>query len=181
MAIILGDDDPNLLRGTRRDDFIFGFDDDDRLLGNEGDDRLYGGDDHDQLFGGTGDDDLFSGRDGDRIWGQAGRDQLEGEGGHDRLNGGGGADKLEGGTGEDRFIFGRGSGKDTIDDFDRDEDVIDLRAYANISFEDLVLDTTTHRGDTTIDLGLANGGAAGVNVLKVEDVTDLSSADFLLA
>jgi hypothetical protein len=48
-------------------------------------------------------------------------------------------------------------------------------------FADLVLDTTTDPGNTVIDFGLANGGEAGVDVLTVEDVVDLSSGDFLFA
>jgi len=43
------------------------------------------------------------------------------------------------------------------------------------------LGTTTDPGNTVIDLGLANGGEARIDVLTAEDVADRSSGDFLFA
>ena len=97
------------------------------------------------------------------------------------LEGGSGDDGLDGGRGPDRFAFALGSARDTIGGFERGADPIDVRGYAGIAFADLVLDTTTDPGSTVIDLGLSNGGAAGVDVLIVTGVIDLASGDFLFA
>jgi serralysin len=61
------------------------------------------------------------------------------KGGKDILNGGAGNDQLWGGPNDDAFVFGRGSGNDTINDFNqgnaavgspaKEHDVIDVRAY----------------------------------------------------
>jgi serralysin len=76
------------------------------LKGNSGNDKLYGGEDNDTLYGGSGSDWLY---------GQAGKDTLYG------------------GGGSDRFVFtstshSRGSSYDTIKDFTRGSDRIDLRS-----------------------------------------------------
>lgn len=66
--------------------------------------------DHDDITGTGGDDFLF---------GYDGRDHLFGKGGRDELGGGSGADILNGGNGKDTFQAGaKGSGNDTIEDFD---------------------------------------------------------------
>jgi Ca2+-binding RTX toxin-like protein len=88
-------------------------------------------------------------------------DALSGGDGNDSLTGGSGNDTLEGGAGYDRFDFAEDSGQDTINDFTRGEDLIDVSGYTNIVFADLVLDTTTDPGNTVIDLGLANSGEPG--------------------
>lgn len=74
-----------------------------------------------------------------RLDGEAGDDVLEGGKGQDRLNGGPGRDRLGGGRGDDRFELGDegakperdvisgGVGADTVDYYDREEDLrIDL-------------------------------------------------------
>ena len=105
------------------------------------------------------------------------------------IEGGAGNDNLAGESftatggdferGADRFVFAPGSDIDSIEDFDVGKDVIDLRGYTGIVFGDLVLDLTSSPGDTVIDLGLANGGAAGEDVLTVKAETGLSAGDFL--
>jgi Ca2+-binding RTX toxin-like protein len=117
----------------------------------------------------------------DSLSGESGADLLFGGNGNDNLSGGSGNDTLEGGVGHDSFAFAEGSGQDTITDFARGEDLIDVSGYTNIVFTNLVLNTTTDPGYTVIDLGQANGGEAGIDVVTVEDVIDLSSSDFLFA
>ena len=99
-------------------------------------------------------------------------------GGDDRRFGG---DPLGGDAGPDRFLFAVVSARDVIIDFARGADVIDIRGYSGIAFADLDFDTTTDAGSTVIDLGLANGGAGGIDVLTVAGVVDLASGDFLFA
>ncbi|MEB3231971.1 MAG: VWD domain-containing protein [Leptolyngbyaceae bacterium] len=121
----------------------------DILIGGGGNDRVWGGDDDDLLIGGTGNDKL-AGQDGDDVLnGDDGNDQLEGGSGSDTLIGGAGNDvlvgsftleadaaefdSLEGGAGRDRFILGRGAGvfyrgdgEAVIEDWNPDEDLIQL-------------------------------------------------------
>lgn len=78
MAVIIGDDAANLLRGTPGDDTI---------RGRGAADGLFG-------FGGA-----------DRLYGEAGNDTLRGGDGDDRLDGGLGADRLDGGAGNDTAVF----------------------------------------------------------------------------
>jgi Ca2+-binding RTX toxin-like protein len=176
----------NFLRGS---DTIVGNRYADRLLGSRGDDLLDGRGGDDRLEGGRDDDDLFGGRGADRLFGGSGDDVLFGGFGRDRLNGG---------AGEDSFVFrsardaGRGSTRDVIGDFDRDDDFIDL---AVIDANEL------RRGDQTFDFigAAAFSGAAGEvrfrdGVLAadtdgdrraefqiaVEDVSRLTASDFIL-
>ena len=73
-----------------------------------------------------------------------------------------------------------GSGIDAIGDFVRGADLIDLKGYGAITaFANLTIVNTA--GNSTIDLGSANGGSAGIDVLTVEDVVDLAAADFVFA
>ena len=80
----------------------------------------------------------------DVITGAAGNDWIEGGTGDDKIEGGLGADLLNGGIGRDRFIFrttsesGPGASADTIQDFLRGSDLIDLRsidANSNVRFD----------------------------------------------
>jgi Ca2+-binding RTX toxin-like protein len=54
----------------------------------------------------------------DTLSGGALADTLDGGAGNDTLDGGAGDDTLDGGTGNDTYRFGRGSGKDTINNYD---------------------------------------------------------------
>lgn len=95
---IIGTSAGNILRGTAAADHIFG------LGGN------------------------------DVIIGAGGTDWIEGGTGNDRIEGGLRADLLNGGSGRDTFIFrttgesGLGDSADTIQDFTRGSDLIDLRS-----------------------------------------------------
>lgn len=74
---------------------------------------------------------LASGADSRRriLRGGFGNDELSGGEAADILSGGGGNDRLFGGTGADTFVFGVvDTGRDTIADFNPQEDVIDISA-----------------------------------------------------
>ena len=78
---------------------------------------------------------------------RAGNDLVDGGGGDDTITGGRGNDTLTGGSGADTFVFASGDGKDTITDFSRGADKIDLSAYRSLDF------VTAKEGDAnTIDL-----------------------------
>ncbi|WP_166763037.1 beta strand repeat-containing protein, partial [Xanthomonas euroxanthea] len=102
----LGDD---TLSGYGGDDVLQGGIGADTLYGNEGNDTLDGGDQNDRLYGGVGTDVLLGG---------VGNDGLSGDEGDDILDGGAGNDTLDGGYGNDVYRFGRGSGIDSITNYD---------------------------------------------------------------
>jgi Ca2+-binding RTX toxin-like protein len=103
----------------------------------------------DKLWGAGGDDKLFGGQD---------KDQLFGGGGDDQLTGGAGDDKLTGDSGHDTFIFGKGSGKDVVTDFDVHKDVLQIAKNLNgIKTPEDVLDHAKQHGkNVVIDLGDGN-------------------------
>ncbi|CAD7385208.1 calcium-binding protein [Xanthomonas arboricola] len=102
----LGDD---TLSGYGGDDVLQGGVGADTLYGNEGNDTLDAGDQNDRLYGGVGSDVLLGG---------VGNDVLSGDEGDDILDGGAGNDTLDGGYGNDVYRFGRGSGGDSITNYD---------------------------------------------------------------
>lgn len=77
-------------------------------------------------------DRLFGDANANRLYGGRGNDELRGGDGDDRLEGGLGRDVLYGGTGFDVFVFGNYESTqampDTISDWDRSQDYIDLTA-----------------------------------------------------
>lgn len=97
--------------------------------------------------------------------GNGGINTLAGGIGKDRLDGHKGDDILIGGAGGDVFVFITGSGHDTINDFEKGVDRIDLRGFDAItSFADLKQhhltdngnDLIIHVGDDTLSLLLLN-------------------------
>jgi predicted outer membrane repeat protein len=79
------------------------------------------------LIGTAGDDILDGGVGKDTLQGAEGNDQLLGGSGNDILIGDAGNDTLIGGQGKDRFVYQNlTEGIDTIQDFSRQQDVIDL-------------------------------------------------------
>jgi Ca2+-binding RTX toxin-like protein len=91
-----------LLAGTSANDVINGYATNDTLSGGDGEDTLYG----------NAGDDVLSG--------DGGADTLYGGNGADTLDGGAGNDYLSGDSGADVYLFGRGSGQDTINNYDSD-------------------------------------------------------------
>lgn len=103
----------------------------DEFAMKDGDDVARGLGGADVMYGGGGDDILYGGDGGDSLIGGAGSDKLYGGAGRDMLTGGTGGDRLHGGADADTFRFdaalGWGAPSDIIDDFNRAEDIIDLR------------------------------------------------------
>jgi Ca2+-binding RTX toxin-like protein len=134
---IIGSESSNTLSGGDGSDTLEGLGGDDLLWGGMGDDALSGGQGIDYLIGDAGDDVLSGGSEGDRLFGGAGSDGLYGDQGNDRLDGGAGQDRLRGGVGSDTMTGGTEADtfvfmalaageRDTITDFQRGQDKIDL-------------------------------------------------------
>ncbi|MEX0299608.1 MAG: M10 family metallopeptidase C-terminal domain-containing protein [Kordiimonas sp.] len=118
--------------GDTSDDYIDGGHGNDTIAGGKGNDELYG----DQERGyGFGDDILYGGEGNDTVFGGAGNDTLYGGKGDDLISGQWGEDIMTGGAGADTFLFTSSSAKNTIKDFNVNEDKLDLTAF---SITDLV-------------------------------------------
>lgn len=112
--------------GSAHGDTLFGNNIANVLNGGGGSDFLYGDNGNDTLDGGDGLDSLFGGNGLDLLFGGAGGDMLSGGDGADRLNGGAGNDTLLGGSGSDVFTFTDLGGRDSVGDFRRGQDKLDL-------------------------------------------------------
>ncbi|MBF0329930.1 MAG: hypothetical protein HQL10_12290, partial [Nitrospirae bacterium] len=106
---LIGTDISETINGTAMNDAISGKDGDDVVNGQQGNDTIFGNAGNDTLSGGPGNDVLMGG---------AGNDTLYGYDEDDTLDGGEGVDRLIGNAGNDTYKFGRGSGQDTIVDYD---------------------------------------------------------------
>jgi Ca2+-binding RTX toxin-like protein len=106
------------LSGLAGDDTLNGGAGNDTLDGGAGEDHLNGADGDDIIRGGTQNDVLVGGNGNDNLQGQDGDDTMFGEAGNDTLDGGLGNDTLDGGAGNDIYLFGKGSGKDFINNYD---------------------------------------------------------------
>ena len=120
------------LIGSSHSDILAGDRRDNDINGGEGDDTLYGGPGNDRLFGGQG---------------------------NDTLDGGPGDDSLAGGPGADVFVFGPADGADTVTDFSRGTDKIDLTAFEIESVADL--DMTAGDDGSLLLVGLITVPDAG--------------------
>jgi serralysin len=174
-----------------------------------GADKLEGGDGNDVIdgdaffivFGGTvtcGNDRLFGGTGADQLFGDASglQNGAAATCGNDRLEGGFGDDELWGDVslnissitaGSDIFVFKRGSGNDTVGDFNDGatgpQDRLHLDGYRGINaVADLSGFITQHGADTVIDLGAATGQGAGLDTIRLlhTTATDFGANDFLL-
>ena len=159
--LIIGPDTviENVVAGSG-DDFIFGNAADNRLEGKDGDDLLWGGAGKDVLIGSWGDDVINGGLGNDWIYGSWGDDVIVG------------------GPGRDVFVFDTDNliGIDTIMDFTKGEDRIDLRAFDDIASTD---DISMFRLDNNlvVDLGDHFGGE-----VILQDYSDsLDTSDFIIA
>ena len=108
----------DVLSGRDGNDTLYGYAGDDFLDGGTGRDSIQGGDGEDTLKGNTGADTLYGGNGNDILQGDEHNDILYGDAGNDLLDGGAGNDSLSGGTGADTYLFTKGSGQDTINNYD---------------------------------------------------------------
>ena len=141
---------------------------------------------------GSGNDTLTGNEAGNSLSSGAGNDTLSGNGGNDVLIGGGGTDTLSGGAGADIFRFlansdsSVGTGRDTISDFARGSDLIDLSALNASRFIGSSLFTGT-AGDvrfasfdgTTIVEVDSNGDRVADFQVELEGVSQVAIGDFL--
>ncbi|MGH8119658.1 MAG: calcium-binding protein, partial [Gammaproteobacteria bacterium] len=134
---------------------------------------LAGTEDNDTLIGYATDDDLN---------GIGGDDTLIGNAGKDILNGGAGNDSLQGGVGNDAYHFGRGSGQDTIADFDSTAgntdtillapDLLPADITSTRSGNDLVLRINDTTDQLIINNYFVNNGASSSLVERIQFLAD---------
>jgi predicted extracellular nuclease len=160
---------PNLINGTNQAD---------NLVGTNGDDIINGGNGNDVLEGGAGNDTLNGGNGNDTLLGGTGNDVLNGGNGEDVLVGGLGNDTLTGGNGTDRFVFAAGDGTDTITDFNRNDDLIELTG--GLTFADLIVNqgVGANINDTVIQVSSSNEVLA---ILTGVQASALSATNFVTA
>ena len=141
---------------------------------------------------GSGNDVLTGNDAANNLSSGAGNDTLSGNGGNDVLIGGAGGDTLSGGAGADIFRFLAngdsqvGAGRDTITDFTRGSDLIDLSALNASRFIGTSLFTGT-AGDvryaafdgTTIVEVDSNGDRVADFQVAVSGIAQLAIGDFL--
>ena len=105
------------------------------------------------------------------LFGNYGNDELIGGAGSDRLAGSAGNDTLTGGADNDIFYFDNLAGKDTITDFTRGQDLLDMTGVSGL----------TNMSQLTIT-GTAQGAsiAFGADSILLQGVTadSLTASDF---
>ncbi len=100
-----------------------------------------------EFIGTEGPDNLFANLKDNVIRGLGGDDTLDGAEGNDLLDGGAGNDVLFGGAGSDTFAFGRGAGRDVVDDPDvTGSDVNVVRMTADVLPSDVVVHASDDSG-----------------------------------
>jgi Ca2+-binding RTX toxin-like protein len=126
---------------------------------------------------GNGDIDATGNDQANHLQGNAGRNVLRGEAGSDFLVGLTGNDTLFGGAGDDVFNFQRGSGKDTVMDFEAGIDEIQLGGLKGASdFADMVANHVESKG---ADIWITYG--TDIVILKDTTAGELMSTDFSYA
>ncbi len=184
------------LQADSSDDSLFG---DDTLYGGAGNDRLVGDSVAAVVVNGAsttfGDDDLHGGGGDDHLYGDfaaehpssgsgtvyGGADTLVGGGGNDTLYGDfGGVTNITAVGGADVFLFANGDGVDTIMDFGRGADRIDVSAFGFTSFAE-VSSLITYNGAHNVAT-IAFDADDGVTVNQYAQASfTLSDADFIFA
>lgn len=156
----LNDLDNNIQGFNFSDDVINGQGGDDRIHGLGGNDLLRGGLGNDYLSGGQGDDILIGGEDND--W----------------LSGGKGNNFLSGASGRDVFALKKGTGTDTIADFEVGVDLIALPAGLGFNRLSILQGIGDRANDTLISLTSDQNPIAVLNGVKANTIT---SSSFILA
>lgn len=173
---LVGGGERDLLYGDLDDDLIFGGTENDTIFGDglltapergvgadpsKHADRIFAGRHDDLVFSGPGPDEVHGDQDSDTLYGGHENDTLDGGTGRDTLVGGPDDDRLTGGDDRDTFVFGSGSGKDVVTDFDPDRDRIIVEPGVNgtgIDDPDALRGrlSTNANGDAVLDLGGGN-------------------------
>ena len=209
LSSVYGDVDNLAIAKNATIERAYGGSGDDRIIGNGSDNLLKGNGGNDEVEGGGGEDSLYGGAGNDRVEGGSSNDSLRGGDGDDKLYGGSGADRLDGDGGKDRLYAGKDSSHDVFDfnstkdsrvsardilfEFDRGEDDIDLRGIdaraggdQNNAFDYTGTRAAAHSvwweerdGDVVVSADVTGDRTADFQ-LKLEDLTRLSSDDFLL-
>lgn len=110
---------------------------------------------------------------GGTVSGKGGADTLLGGGKADVLDGGTGDDTLTGSAGGDTFVFKTGYGKDTITDFGKGADRIDLSGWKTVAdFGDVKSHAANHGADVWISV------AGDTLVIEHLHKADLLAGDF---
>lgn len=195
-----GNELDNRLMGSAGDDILYGLAGNDLIQGGAGNDRLYGGIGNDDLRGDAGNDLLDGGDGNDMLIGGEGNDILLGGNGDDILEGGPGSDTLTGGAGKDIFRFRpadiRDGSVDTITDYTRGQDKIDLSAIdaimgtqANDAFK-FIGNAAFHKiagelryqtvGNDSVVTGDVNGDGVADFTIVVKNVPTMVAGDFIL-
>jgi serralysin len=103
---------------------------------------------------------------------------LYGRDGNDTLNGGGGNDILFGDGGNDVFVFTRGGGSDTVGDFTRGVDRIDV---SNFGLRSLAEVQALFYQDTASGAGAIQFSTGDVAIFLNTVMSQLTAADFIFA
>ncbi len=145
----------------------------DVINGSKGRDAIAAGNGADKVYGNSGNDTLYGEDGADRLYGGTGTDILFGNEGDDYLIGDAGADTMTGGRGKDTYAFRTDWGTDTVTDFRRGTDKLDLTGVAKLSTY-AQLNVSQSGADTKI---LFDGDTI---VLKNVAAISLTATDFLL-
>ncbi len=102
--------------------------------------------------------------------GRGGDDILVGGAGNDLIEGGSGSDELSGGAGIDTFVLAKGSGQDTVMDFNQSQDKIVLAGFGlnfgvGKSLPSSVHLTASTSGDWLVTVDDATSGSSGAQLL----------------
>jgi serralysin len=199
--VLTGNQVKNQIRGEEGNDTITGGLDVDKLYGGADDDRLTDTDGNDWLYGDEGNDFLASGVGKDKLFGGDGDDTIQASTDNDKIDGGAGADTMTGGQGKDQFRFFEdavnlvGTETDTITDFVRGSDKIDLRGLDADFGTSAVIDTFAFAGTTAANHAVwfeagvggvlvsmdVNGDAVADHEVWMQGLTTLSETDFLFS
>ncbi|MCG5057656.1 MAG: calcium-binding protein [Limnoraphis sp. WC205] len=177
-----GDD---FLNGQFGNDLLFAGQNNDILIGDSGDDTIFGDRGIDTVYGGSGVDVLYGNSDDDIVYGDRGDDQVYGGQGNDQLTGGTGSDLILGDRGEDTLtgVSGRGKGYTLIQDFNSQEDTIQLvgnaTSYELVNSQDLETQSSVNLPEgTAIIFEDFDGSKELIAVVEGNSALDLNADYF---
>ncbi len=149
MATYYGDNNDNIIHGSKLSDELYGYDGNDTLEGASGDDFMIGGVGDDFLAGDDGNDKLYGEGGNDMLNGGLGNDELYGGKGNDTLNGGSGNVYMFGGVDNDTYIIANNDGIHVIGD----EDGTDVVKFTDVKSTDITRITRGELNELLIEYG----------------------------